>query len=395
MNLDKQKLPILSDILKRGVDDKEIVGGSLLVIKDGEEYYYADAGYADYEAGKKISRDTIFRIYSQSKPVTGFASTQMIDRGIICPRTPLYEYLPGFKNQVYGDDCKPVGLRPVYLADCLNMTSGISYPNGNGPLAARESEKRVAELRKKQDEGKKVTTNEFINSLGSCPLSFMPGTRWEYGYSADVMGAVLEVATGKTFGELLKEEIFEPLNMKDTGFVLSEEKRDRLAQTYCIKNGEISRFGYWADRNLGLNAYKAETSFESGGAGLVSTIDDYAQFAKMLQARGTYNNHRFISEYGYRYYHAPQLTESQAKGFNWQDCDGHNYGNFVMMVKDGAPSSFFANKGTYGWGGWLGTNFFVDPVEKLSLLYMTQRGDCTNTTSMFYKLRSALYGCLD
>ena len=382
----------LSDLLQDAVERGEYAGASVMVLRKGEEIYYADYGYADVESGVKIARDTIFRIYSQSKPVTGVASVMNIDRGVLSPRAQVARFLPGFRNQRYdtehGQGLAIVSDRPMYVADLLNMTSGLLYPDCSPDVAlvVREME----DLRK---QGVQLSTVEFANRLGGCRLAFKPGDRWAYGDSADVMGAVIECAAGKRFGEFLKDEIFEPLGMKDTGFVVPQEKRPRLATAYDHRDGSRKRFDY-ADWHLGLNAYREDTAFESGGAGLVSTIGDYAEFVKMLMNRGTYKGHKFLSQAGFDYLISPQLTPWQARTFNWQDLPAQNYGNFLFMKTFGGCSSTTDAVGSFGWGGWLETNFSLDLKNEIAVLFMAQNQSAPDNSHLFHRLRNATYYAL-
>ena len=170
----------LSDLLNESVDRGEYSGASVMVLHKGEEIYYAESGYADVESGHRISRDTIFRIYSQSKPITGTAAVMNIDRGVLSPRAMVARFLPGFANQRYdtefGQGLAIVSDRPMYVSDLLNMTSGLLYPDCSPDVAlvVREME----DLRK---QGVQLSTVEFANKLGGCRLAFKPGDRWEIG----------------------------------------------------------------------------------------------------------------------------------------------------------------------------------------------------------------------
>ena len=399
--IDKSKISRLSDILKRDFDDGLIPGASVILIKDGEEVFYDDVGYADIEEGKKISRDTYFRMYSQTKPYTGLAAAMCVERGIFSPREPVYNYFPTFANKQYEVDgsgvFKPTP-RPVLISDLLNMTSGISYPS-EWDEASRQAGKLVEDARKAQNEGIPFTTREFVSRLGEMPLAFAPGDRWAYGYSADVTGGVIGEANGCTFGEFMKKEILEPLGMTHTGFDMPNSERHKLAKAYRLYPEGLRPEGEFADRHLGLNAYKeGEVFFESGGAGFVSTIDDLAQFSKFMINRGKLGDTRLISEAGFNWYTSPQLTPHQARTFNWQDFPEHNYGNFITTKMMKGCYSTPDNVGTFGWGGWLGTNCFVDPVENMSMVFLVQRlfaGDPkVKVTELYYRLRSAAYSAL-
>ena len=347
-----------------------------------------------------MARDTVFRMFSSTKCVTGLAAAMCADRGILSLRTPVYEYLPGFRDQCWWDgrELRRIGPggRPVYLFDLLNMTSGITYV-GDWDPGDRGRKKLIEEQAAEVDRGVYTGTVELMNRMGAVPLSFFPGSRWAYGFNADVMAAVIEVATGKRYGEWLREEILGPLGMDETGFTVTPERRARMATCYhCVPGEEGSpRAMPEVGRRLGLADYVPETGYEAGGAGLVSTIGDWCRLMAMLQAGGTWNGHRFLSPYGMRLMTSPMLTPEQAKFFNWQDQPGNNYAFFNHVKVAGAPSSNPCNPGTFGWDGALGTNSFVDPVEKLSLVVMIQNEPPFTTRNLTWGLRNPLYAALD
>ena len=399
MKIEVARLSALSDMMERAVGAGECAGVQAAVVKDGREVWHRACGMADVASGRPMARDTVFRMFSSTKCVTGLAAAMCADRGLICLRTPVREYLPGFGDQSWwdGKELRKIGPggRPVYIFDLLNMTSGITYegrwdPGDRGRKALFDGQR--AEIAR----GVYTGTVELMDRLGGVPLSFFPGSRWAYGFNADVMGAVIEVATGKRFGEWLKEEIFDPLGMSDTGFAVTEEQRGRMATCYhCVPGEEgCPRAMPEVGRRIGLADYVPETAFESGGGGLVSTIGDWCKLMAMLQARGTWNGHRFISEHGLRVMTNPMLSQEQAKTYTWQDQPGNNYAFFNHVKVAGAPSSNPCNPGTYGWDGALGTNSFVDPVERLSLVVMIQNEPPFTTKNLTWGMRNPLYAAL-
>ena len=260
----------MQEILEEAVAAKELAGGSLLVRQHGEELCYLQAGMADREKGEAVRRDHIYRLYSMSKPVTAAAAMVLFERGQLDLAEPVSRYLPEFSGQLVEENGRLVpAVREVTVKDLLGMTSGLMY-NGNPGLTGAY----VTELFRQVDErlltDQAMTTAEIAGALGKGPLAFQPGSSWLYGTSADVLGAVVEAAAGMTFGEFLKKNIFEPLEMKDTGFFVPEEKRDRLAAAYRLNAaGELERY---TQNHLGIiNAMDRQPAFESGGAGLVSS----------------------------------------------------------------------------------------------------------------------------
>lgn len=390
--MDKARLTKIDALLQESVDKGQFAGVNALILKDGKEEYYGQAGVADIEKGIALNRDTIFRLYSMSKPVTAAAAMILVERGMIDLLDPVEKYLPGFKNQTYYTDG---GVAKVEIAmtikDLLGMVSGMPYGGAQGH-AEIKMQQLWDEVAAGQKAGKKMGTVEFANRMGQLPLAFAPGKKWQYGVSADVMGAVIEVVTGKNFGAFLREEIFEPLGMHDTGFYLPEEKKNRFAATYGLTAEGLVR---WTGAHLCiLPEYHKEPEFQSGGAGLLSTIGDYGKFAAMLANGGEYNGVRILSKRTVRFMTQNQLTEEQHKYLTWDSLKGHGYGNFMRVVEHEGQAVSIAPKGEFGWDGWLGTYFCVDPEDKMVLLFFVQRLDA-GTTDYTRKFRSMAYAALE
>ena len=252
--------------LQQAVENKEAAGLSVLVQQEGKDLCYAHAGMADIASGKPVERDSIFRLYSQSKPITAAAAMILADRGLLDLQTEVDRYLPGFRNpRVVAPDGKTSGTyRAPWILELLGMTAGLCYPDADaaGQAAARVFEENEKEIR----QGGGMDTVTFCNRLGEQPLAFAPGTGWRYSTCADVLGAVIEVVSGKRFSQFLQEEIFDPLGMKDTGFWVPEEKRDRLVTCYRRTAGGLEPF---SSLHLAVGQYDRPPAFESGGAGLV------------------------------------------------------------------------------------------------------------------------------
>jgi CubicO group peptidase (beta-lactamase class C family) len=228
-----------------------------------------------------------------------------------------------------------------------------------------------------------------MNRLGKGALAFQPGTSWQYGTSADVLGAIIEVVSGQRFGEFLKKEIFEPLGMKDTGFWLPVEKRNRLAKTYADDGkGELELY---TGNHLGIvHQMDRDPAFESGGAGLVSTIDDYSKFAKMLMNKGNLDGIQILKPKTVNYLTTATLNAAQQKGFDtWLTLCGHSYGNLMRVMTDCSKAGDLGSPLEYGWDGWLGAYFNNCPDEDLTILFMMQKTNA-GTTTLTRKLRNII-----
>jgi CubicO group peptidase (beta-lactamase class C family) len=378
----------IKKILKNHIDNNFIAGANLMIIKDGEEILYHEDGLADRKSGAPIKRDSIFRLYSMTKPITATAVMILLERGEIDLYEPVSKYLPGFKDQmVDAGDCLIPVEREVTLKDLLSMTSGLVY--GGEHRAGKDTEALFQEIDSRLLGDKPMSTIEAMNKLGRCALSFQPGTSWTYGTSADVLGAIVEIVSGKRFGEFLKEELFEPLGMKDTGFWLSNEKRDRLVKTYADNNkGDLELY---TGNHLGIiHKMDRNPEFESGGAGLVSTIDDYARFAKMLMNNGSLDGVQILRPHTVKYLTSGTLNAVQQKGFdNWVTLCGHSYGNLMRVMTECSMAGDIGSLGEYGWDGWLGPYFCNCPKDDLTFLFMIQKTDA-GTTTLTRKLRNII-----
>ena len=379
----------LTACLEEAVANHEAAGINLLVLRDGGELCYAQAGKADIAAGKPVARDSIFRLYSQTKPITAAAVMILADRGIIDLMACVDQYLPGFRNpRVVNPDGSVVpALRAPMILELLTMTAGLCYPDADpaGQYAARV----FGENQEQIQAGGGMSTMEFCNRLGEQPLAFQPGTGWRYSSCADILGALVEAADGRRFGQFLKNELFEPLGMKDTAFWVPEEKKDRLVTCYRRIPGGLEEF---RNLHLAVGQYDREPAFESGGAGLVSTLDDYAAFAGMLLNNGVHEGKRILSPAAVRFMTAPRLN-SEIRRNLWDSLCGYNYGCLVRVCDRPESCGIFNEKGEYGWDGWLGTYFANMPGRRISFL-LNQNAPDTGTAAVTRKCRNILASAL-
>ena len=375
----------LTACLEQAVANHEAAGINLLVLRDGAELCYAQAGKADIGSGKPIERDSIFRLYSQSKPITAAAVMSLADRGVIDLMAGVDWYLPGFRNPrvVRPDGTVAPALRAPWIIELLSMTAGLSYPDADpaGQYAARVFEEDQEQILA----GGGMGTVEFCNRLGEQPLAFEPGTGWRYSTCADILGAVVEAATGIRFGQFLQEAILDPLGMKDTAFWVPEEKRDRLVTCYRRIPGGLEEF---RNLHLAVGQYDRPPAFESGGAGLVSTLDDYAKFATMLMQGGVWEGQRILSPAAVRFMTAPRLSPEVRRGL-WDSLGGYNYGCLVRVCDRPGSCAIFTEEGEYGWDGWLGTYFANLPGKGITFL-LNQNAPDTGTAPVTRKCRNIL-----
>lgn len=392
MQMNKTLSNKLKNIMDKAVSNKEIAGANLLVRVKGEELAYCEAGYADVSNNIPVRRDTIFRLYSMTKPITATAIMMLMERGLIDLADPVSDYLPGFKDQkVYTNEGYIPVRRQITISDLLSMTSGMPYGH-NLSQAGRETQQVFDEIDKKLRSEKALSTVEIANRLGQCSLEFHPGDGFMYGTSADILGAIVEVVSGISFGDFLRNEIFEPLGMNDTDFFVPEEKIHRFSKVF---QGTDSGIMEWETNHLGI-IHTIKPAFESGGAGLASTIDDYEKFATMLLNKGSYNNKKLLSSRTVDYFISGELTPWQQESFwrTWDRLYGYSYGNLMRILKHPGMAVLHGSIGEYGWDGWLGTCFCNAPQEELSIIFMIQKKDA-GMTPVFRKLKNVIFSELE
>ncbi|MCM1048794.1 MAG: beta-lactamase family protein [Clostridiales bacterium] len=391
--MNKQKLSILQGLLNEMVDTNFISGVNCMVLQNGEEQCYYEAGMRDIAGRLPITRDTIFRLYSMTKPITSAAVMILLEEGKLDLLTPVSTYLPGFNNQCIIQKGMTIpAARPVTIQHLLNMTSGLSY-GGEGSVTEVRTEALLNEVKEKLYSDKPLTTVEIMNRLGTIPLAFHPGEKWQYGMSADVLGAVVEIVSGMKFGEFLQKRIFEPLGMKDTAFFVPSDKQSRLAKVYRETESGLEEFHI---SHLGVqNSMKVPPAFESGGAGLVSTIDDFAAFTQMLLNKGTYNGVSILSPKTVEFMTNTHLSPALQDYVNqWENLPGYTYANLMRIAIDSGLAVSVSSLGEYGWDGWLGTYMMNDPANNLTLLIMHQKTD-SGTTAYTRRIRNVLFSAIE
>lgn len=388
----------LRQILEQAVEENLVAGGNLLVWEDGKELVYTQAGLADRENNKKINRDTIFRLYSMSKPVTAAAAMILMERGMLDLYEPVSKFLPEYAEvKVAAENGLISPQREILVGDLLSMTSGLVYPD-EATVSGKTTDLVYQELDRRLYSENPMTTRELAKNLANCPLAFTPGSSWQYGTSADVLAAVIEVISERKFSEFLDEEIFMPLGMRDTGFWVPEEKQDRLAKTYetvVLPDGRNDMVLYTGN-HLGIrNDMMQSPAYEAGGAGLVSTLDDYMKFAGMLLGEGFFDGVRILQPETVRYMCSRELMPAQQAAMDaWIGLEGHSYGNFMRVCKDPTKSKMLVRRDEYGWDGWLGMYFANFPNEKMTMLIGTQKKD-GGTFALTRKLRNAILSAIE
>ena len=379
---------LIHNTLSRFVDSGEIAGCSARIMRNDEVLFEESFGYADIESKLKMSADTIFPIASMSKVITVAGIMQLYEQGLFKLWDPASKYLPGFKNPKIARE-KPDGSYEIVdakgevtMRQLFTMTSGVPY--GWADTAAG----RIRIEKEKEWMSNPLSfpgTVGYVNLVGQLPLAFEPGERWMYGFSIDVLGAVIEVLTGKSLGEYLKENVFDPLGMTDTGFFVPADKLDRIATLYNINEGMKP-----SDRG----APTSKPEFESGGGGMFSTVRDYSRFAQMLLHGGTLDGVRILGRKTIDLISTDHLTPEQRRSDNWDTQRGYGYGLGVRVMTNPELAGINGSVGEWGWDGAFGNWFCVDPKENLTCVYLT-----TNRPGEHYrfipKLMASMYASLD
>ncbi|MCC8043488.1 MAG: beta-lactamase family protein [Oscillospiraceae bacterium] len=383
----------IAKMVSDDIDGGGIAGASVAVFHKGKQVYNGNFGYADKEKGVPMSDNTMFRMFSMTKPVTACAAMILMEQGKISFNDPLKWYLPTFENpQVLDEKGTRPADRDILLKDLMSMTSGICYPE-DSPAGRKMGEVWWRVSTEQAEKGYSLSTHDFALEMGKIPLAFTPGERWMYGASADIMGAVIEVCSGMKLSEFMEKEIFAPLGMKDTGFYIPAEKYDRLATCYYYddKQGCLAPF---TEPQLCLTEYRTPPSFESGGAGLVSTIADYGRFGMMLANGGELEGVRILGRKTVDFMTENMLTEKQKASLEWDSMRGYGYGNLMRILENRSNAACNASLGEFGWGGWTGNFFMADRTENLVFLYFIQRAGA-GTTPLALRLKNTVNSAIN
>ncbi len=381
-----RKLKYLDSLIEAQREAGKLQGATILVEHKGKRVYENH-----YEPDRE---DSIYKIFSMTKPVTAVAAMILYERGQLDIMSKVSDYLPAFKDvKVVSAEGIRKAANPITIKDILNMTSGIVNPGDFGE-AERSMAKIFKEARTQRESGILKTNVDVCNKLAEAGVAFEPGETFRYGKGADIMGGIIEVITGMKYSEFLRKEIFLPLNMEDTDFRIGDGKEFRQAVLYRRdKKGKVVRAEDDVKRRMEMENPTAEPWFEQGGAGLYSTANDYAHFAQMLLNKGSYHGKELIGKKTLAYMTSPQLSEKQLETMDFEGNLGYNYGNFFRILADPSKACSNGSIGEYGWDGKGGTYFFVDPTEELIFIYMQQiEGGCDY--SFIRGLRQIVYGAI-
>lgn len=384
LRLDKARI---DRMLASMVADGRAVGVSALVWKDGSEAYYGERGFADRESKKSFRRDTLVQIWSMTKPVTGVALMQLWEQGKFRLDDPLARFLPEFATMMVQDgtdkDGKPLwraASRAITIRDILRHTAGFAY--GGGPTAAHAEFFGADPLNLDNDLAK------FGRRLARVPLLAEPGTEWHYSAAVDVQALLVEHLSGMKFADYVRTHIFEPLKMREAAWHQPMDRLPRLAATYVKQDG---KFGRQADEMTRRPNFPG-AKLTMGGAGIVAPIDDYMRFARMLLNGGELDGARILKPATIRLMATDQLDPA-IKEREWlmgKIDGGFGFDFAVRTARPGAPDRNRGAVGEFFWDGMASTLFWVDPANRMAVVFFTQTipFDATLHTD----IRKAVYG---
>lgn len=376
VGLDPKRLARIDAHFARYVDAGKLAGWQIVVTRRGQVAHASTYGMRDREAGAPVTPDTLWRIYSMTKPITSVAAMMLWEEGLFELNDEISKWLPEFADmRVYdkGSSLRPYtvpAVDPIRVWHLLTHTSGLTY--GFMQTSVVDALYRAAGFEIGGPEGVDLAT--ACRTWASLPLLYQPGTRWGYSVATDVLGRLVEVVSGQTLDEFFAERIFAPLGMTDTRFWAEGSDTSRLAALYAPMPGTGAAFRY---DQLGARALE-KPAMLSGGGGLISSAADYHRFTQMLLREGELDGVRLLGSRTLRYMtrnHLPggvDLAAIQTGGFAETTFEGIGFGLGFAVMKDPVPGKVPSSEGLYYWGGAASTLFFVDPLEDMTALLFTQ-----------------------
>jgi len=372
------RLAKIGQVFQQEIDAGAIPGAVAMVARRGKLVYVRALGKQTDK--REMGEDSIFRIYSMTKPLVSVGAMILVEEGKIELTDPVAKYLPGWdKLKVAQESQDPTtgetrytltdNAQPMRVYDLLRHTSGLVYwgLTKNEPVRQAYTKEGI-HIEGHSGDGMQMTAAEQVERMARAPLAYQPGTAWHYSMSSDILGRVVEAASGQRLGDFLRDRIFTPLQMKDTAFFVPPEKQSRLAEPFTKEPS--------TGREIRLIDVKAAPQNDSGGAGAVSTAGDYLRFCQMLLYQGTLQGERIIGRPTVQFMTSDHLTPDIAMPMDPGELllrvKGYSFGlGFAVRKEDGLAGTP-GSKGDYTWGGYAGTYFWVDPKEELTAVLMTQ-----------------------
>lgn len=369
VGMSTNRLQRMDAVINDYIAQKRQAGVAVLVARNGKIVYHKAYGQDDIQTKTALKRDAIFRIASQTKAIASIGLMMLFEEGKFLLDDPISKYIPAFKNPKVLDKYNEKDTtyttvpakREITIRQLLTHTSGISYPTIGTKEAVAIYAKNKIPSGIGTPEG---TLADAMNRLAALPLIHQPGERWTYGLSVDVVGYLIEVLSGQSLDQYLRTRLFEPLGMNDTYFYLPAQKQSRLTKVYTEDSTKVVQL-LPSLNGISADYPKAAGTYFSGGAGLSSTLYDYAIFLQMMLNEGEYNGKRFLSPTTVRL-----ITTNQIGDLN-QGAD--KFGLGFSITSERSATRLPVSAGAYNWGGFFGTTYWVDPKEGIVALLYTQK----------------------
>lgn len=366
--------------LQAEVDKGNIPGAVVMINRKGKLVYSEVVGYQDKASNKPMNKDSIFRIYSMTKPLASVAAMILVEEGKMQLADPISKFMPEFANMQVSVGTKDSSgnmeytlmpaAKPITVQDLLRHTSGIGYPEitSNPNIKKAYTDAGLYVQGGTDYDQRRVTPQEMISGIAKAPLNSQPGTNWEYSMSVDLLGRVVEIASGKRLGDFLQERVFTPLQMKDTAFSVALEKQSRIAEPLATDP--------FNKTPIKLLDVTKKPNNDSGGAGAAGTAGDYLNFASMMLNGGELNGQRILSPMTVNLMASDMLgnrtTVPLSPGQLLMGVDGYTFGLGFMVRQGQGLASVDGSPGEYMWAGAAGTFFWIDPKEQLAVVVMSQ-----------------------
>jgi CubicO group peptidase (beta-lactamase class C family) len=382
VGISSERLRRIDAVMQKEVNDQTFAGIVTMAARHGKVFQSKAYGQRDLGSGAPMEKDTIFRIFSMSKPVTGVAMMILYEEGKWSPQDPISKYIPEFAHLKVFKGLDAAGnmvledpVHPPTIRELMTHTAGFSYGAGDSPVDKLYQNQNHRDGQFRNAVLGSSSLQEMIERLAKIPLLYQPGSRFVYSVSVDIQGYLVEKLSGKPFPQFLKERIFDPLRMKDTGLWVPPEKLNRFASLYKgTDTGKLALAPPTID--AAIMRFDTQPVLPSGGGGLVSTAGDYLRFAQMLLNGGEFDGVRILSPESVKLMRANHLSYELTPVIDWR---GMGFGFDVAVITDPALADSPCGKGTYFWSGAAGTWFWVDPTDDMVFVGMVQRLDSPPT----------------
>jgi CubicO group peptidase (beta-lactamase class C family) len=386
LGLCPDRMQQMLNVFQSEIDRARLPGAVLMLSRRGETALLESLGTQDPQMGTPMTKDSIFRIYSMTKPIVSVAVMMLMEQGKLLLSDPVAKYLPEYKNHqlMASDQTLAAPKRPATVQDLLRHTAGLTYEfMGLAPVQRHYAKAKISSRGR--------TNTEFSQALAEIPLMYEPGSVWAYSRATDVLGRLVEAVSGESLGAYLKAHIFEPLGMVDTGFSVPAKDHHRIAEPFANDPDGGVPLAVFDPREV--------PAMESGGGGLMSTASDYAQFLRLMQGRGAIQNAdgsmvRLLSSATVDYMTSDHLGDIPVAAADRENLlpAGHGFGLGFAVRKEAGVVNTPGSIGQYFWGGIAGTSFFVDPAQELFAILMIQ---APNQRDYYRPLfRNLVYACL-